>query len=77
MKKIAAIFMAIILVINLAIPARAASEEYEVSEMDISLEIPDEYIVFTRDMDKNDPHSLILVFLKKHLWISLILAIFI
>lgn len=55
MKKIAAIFMAIMLVINLAIPARAASEEYEVSEMGISLEIPDEYIVFTRDMDKNDP----------------------
>ena len=55
MKKIAAIFMAIMLAINLAIPARAASEEYEVSEMGISLEIPDEYIVFTRDMDKNDP----------------------
>ena len=54
MKKIAAIFMAIMLVINLAIPARAASEEYVVSEMGISLDIPDEYIVFTRDMDKSD-----------------------
>ena len=55
MKKIAAMLMAIILVSNLVIPARAASEEYVVSEMGISLEIPDEYIVFTRDMDKNDP----------------------
>lgn len=55
MKKIAAMLMAIMLVSNLVIPARAASEEYVVSEMGISLEIPDEYIVFTRDMDKNDP----------------------
>lgn len=55
MKKIAAMLMAIMLVSNLVIPARAASEEYVVSEMGISLKIPDEYIVFTRDMDKNDP----------------------
>lgn len=55
MKKITAMLMAIMLVSNLVIPARAASEEYVVSEMGISLEIPDEYIVFTRDMDKNDP----------------------
>ena len=54
MKKIATILMAIMLVSNLVIPARAASEEYVVSEMGISLDIPDEYIVFTRDMDKSD-----------------------
>lgn len=54
MKKMAAMLMAIMLVSNLVIPARAASEEYVVSEMGISLDIPDEYIVFTRDMDKSD-----------------------
>lgn len=54
MKKIAAMLMAIMLVNNLVIPARAASEEYVVSEMGISVEISDEYIVFTREMDKND-----------------------
>lgn len=55
MKKIAAMFMAIMLISNLVIPARAASEEYVVSEMGLSLAIPDTYIVFTRDIDKNDP----------------------
>lgn len=50
MKKIIGILFALILIVNLAVPAQAASVEYEIPELDMAISIPDEYIVFTRDM---------------------------
>lgn len=55
MRKILIFLLSLSLVVGLALSVQAASEKYDVSEMDLSLEIPSEYIVFTREMEKDDP----------------------
>ena len=55
MKKTLALLTAFSIILCMALPVYAASREYTVSDMGLSLTIPDEYTVFTRDMDKNDP----------------------
>lgn len=55
MKKIFGIVFALFLVLNLAIPARAVSTEYEIPEFGLTISIPEGYAVFTRDMKDTDP----------------------
>ena len=55
MKKLTTILIAIMLVTSLAITAYAASTTYTVSELDLSLDIPSEYLTFTRETEENDP----------------------
>ena len=55
MRKLFAFFVSLLLAGSLVLSVQAASEEFAVSEMGLSLSIPSEYLVFTRDMDKNDP----------------------
>ena len=55
MRKLFAFFVSLLLVVSLTLSVHAVSEEFVISEMGLSLSIPSEYIVFTRDMDKNDP----------------------
>ena len=55
MRKLFTFFVSLLLVVSLTLSVHAVSEEFVISEMGLSLSIPSEYIVFTRDMDKNDP----------------------
>lgn len=40
---------------GLAIPAQAASDIHMIPEMELSLAIPSECLIFTRHMDQDDP----------------------
>lgn len=40
---------------SLVLPVYATSSEYTISELDITISIPDEYDVFTLNMSSNDP----------------------
>ena len=55
MKKYIIAVLMIVLLFNIVLPVQAASEKYELPELDLSLAIPAGYDVFTRDMDRNDP----------------------
>ncbi len=55
MKKIIITMLALALLCNIAFPVQAISEQYELPELGLSLEVPSKYDVFTRSMDENDP----------------------
>lgn len=55
MKKYVVIVLIFIMLFSLALPVRATSEKYELPELELSLSVPAEYDVFTRDMKKDDP----------------------
>ena len=55
MKKYVVIVLVFIMLFSLALPVRATSEKYELPELELSLSVPAEYDVFTRDMKKDDP----------------------
>lgn len=55
MKKVTGMLLALLLIVGLAVPAMAASTEYEIPEFGITLSIPDGYDVFTRNMKADDP----------------------
>lgn len=48
----------VVIIVFAAMPAAVfalSGQPYEIEELDIELEIPDEYVVFTRETDANDP----------------------
>ena len=55
MKKCLMILTLLSLMMGLAIPAQAASDLHIIPEMELSLAIPSEYLIFTRHMDQDDP----------------------
>lgn len=55
MNRFKAFLLLVFLLPGLVIPARAASDRYSVPEMDLSLTVPSDYLVFSRGTDKNDP----------------------
>ena len=55
MKKICLLILAIIVLFSFHVTALASSETYSLDELGMTIDIPSEYIVFTRDIDGSDP----------------------
>ena len=55
MKKYIITVLTIVLVFSMILPVGAAAAKYVLPELGLSLAIPSEYDVFTRDMDADDP----------------------
>ena len=55
MKKILAILLITIMMFSLGVSVSAASTVYEVAELDLSINIPSQYSVITRNTPANDP----------------------
>lgn len=55
MKKRLSLLLAVFLLLNLgALPAAAAGQTYELPELYLTLEVPEDFLVFTRDMSEED-----------------------
>ena len=55
MKKILAVILTTLLLLSFNIGANAASNTYEVVELDLSIDIPSQYSVITRNTSASDP----------------------
>lgn len=54
MRKTTVILLAAILLLTMTMPALAATNTYDLPELKLSLEIPEEYLVFTREPEDID-----------------------
>lgn len=50
MKKIICLFSLILVLITIAFPVRAAEETYEIPELDMTIKLPESYVIFTSDI---------------------------
>lgn len=55
MKKLISLFISLIFVVVLGIPAFATSKECSLKEIDLTVYIPEDFITLTRDIKKDDP----------------------
>ena len=55
MKKIYSIILAFVFIMLSVFSANAETSTYYISDLNISIDLPDDYYVFTRDMDENSP----------------------
>lgn len=56
MKKVFRVCIVFLLVTGVFISAASASANYDIGELYMSISIPDNYMVFTRDTNANDPN---------------------
>lgn len=55
MRRLICCFVIIMLLAVVSLPVSAEGNTYRISELDMTIEIPSSYDVFTLDMDENDP----------------------
>ena len=55
MRKIWILAALVILLVSLSISASAASDTYDLPELELQVDIPSEYTVITRDTPENSP----------------------
>ena len=62
MKKVGTVLFAILLINILYITINSEDNHYKIKNLHIDIAIPDDYIVFTRDVTNEDPNLQYLVY---------------
>ena len=55
MRKMLSLFLSLVIMLVFPLQAKAAGTTYELTDLGLSVSIPDDYDVFTLDMSASDP----------------------